>query len=113
MAPATRPSTALGPGPLGASSGGAQERSDPTVILTDVTEPVWIVVRATAPLSAGGQLLLRDHVATVDATDAFIREQLIAGWLVPLPAAEQPALATDPETNGPVFATGAGELTTP
>jgi hypothetical protein len=69
-----------------------------------ITEPVWIVVRATAPLSAGGELLLRDHVATVDATDEGIRDQLRAGWLVPLPAAEQPALATDPETHEPILA---------
>jgi hypothetical protein len=70
-----------------------------------ISEPVWILVRATAPLSAGGELLLRDHVATVDATDEFIRDQLRAGWLVPLPAAEQPDLTTDPDTLEPVLAT--------
>ena len=101
--------TALAADKLGASSLGGQETPAAPDIVGGVPEPVWIVVRATAPLSAGGQLLLRDHVATVDATDAFIREQLMAGWLVPLPAAEQPALATDPETKEPVFAADTGD----
>jgi hypothetical protein len=91
------PLTGLGSGdtPAGASSGpGAQETPAGRTL-----EPVWVIVRATVNLSSMGQTIYRDQQATVDAALPHIREQFAAGWIVPIPANQQPDLVTDSDGN--------------
>jgi len=64
-----------------------------------VEEPVWVVVRATVHRPR----LARDHMATVDITRPEIQHELAAGWIVPIPADEQPTITTDPDTGGPIL----------
>ena len=42
-------------------------------------------------------------MATVDITRPEIQHELRAGWIVPIPLDEQPAITTDPETGGPIL----------
>lgn len=57
--------------------------------------PSWVAVRATANYSSRGETVHRDHVYLVDATDPFVQEKLRHGWIVPIPADEQPKEARD------------------
>lgn len=63
------------------------------------SDPVWVIVRATVHRPG----LPRDTYATVDLIDPQIQHELRAGWIIPLPANQQPRLSTDPETGLPVL----------
>ena len=64
--------------------------------------PRWALVRAAVPLPG----LPRGERATVDLHDPYVKRMLAAQYLVPLPAAEQPMLRHDPESNGPALREG-------
>ena len=66
-------------------------------------EPHRVIVRGTANRAYLGQRILRDEHYTVDANDPDIREALARGYFEPLPAREQPTLATDPVTLQPTL----------
>ena len=42
-------------------------------------------------------------MATVDINSPEIQHELRAGWIVPIPADEQPTISTDPATGAPIM----------
>ena len=78
------PADNLGAAPaIGGAGVGAQEPA--------AGPPRWAVVRAAVALPR----LARGDYATVDLADPAIQRRLAAGWLVPLPAAQQPPIEED------------------